>query len=700
MLLIITAQPERGKECQNVGGVVCSSGMKSPNVEGYGMPSFSRSGRTSSNRLELAVVKKNEERARAEKTRARSQFSYRSLADVEARTSNFREDLGRAALVCSSPRIDDAPTQEGKGDGPGLAFQRVVLWSQVPGEDYDPSKPPAAANRSVRGTGNREEKKPVQKDRPNHFFLATERGAPNDYLEQFNKQNGKLAPPVGYYDAKLEVTKPSGPKLGYIVQNDRPHAPTVRAETLLNETLAKSKKELTMKGKSTPTTRDGKISPRVAVRLLRDKDPNVLDLSQYSFENPKKRTDKKPAAAPAQQQEDEDDERPKTSASPSKGEAMSVVGSPPKHRPRTCSPTSGSRVFDKAWDASHITIDMKGRTARNKEGTGVSTCTGYLMSAAQSADVWYRPSFEVMEISNRRVPTPDLSRSGKDYDDQLLKLGFRLPEDLAQVPFYSKVDGAMDWSDMPKWYAATNLMDNRTTVQIGKQTARRSIAEKGIDTGIRIQCRKPTRSMNTIACKKHPTYQHVQGFDMQKSSSAHGEITAVKSITTKLDYNPSQRLQMKRTTGILPIKKMGVRRPMTADPFTGKPVFDTLDMIYDTKEEIIKPRSRQPVDMRRRPGRESWPRMEQSTAAGGLTGLTYWEGVEQLTSSTSQLKKKALPNLALTQGREARNPLDAADREARFFAATLDAKITEPISKIGKTHFHNGHKTGALWHPK
>lgn len=673
-------------------------GMPTSNVEGYGMPSFSRSGRTSSNRLELAVVKKNEERARAQRTRTRPGFSYRSLADVEARTANFRDDLGRAALISSSPRVEDAPTRDHKGDGPGLAFQRVVLWSQVPGEDYDPSKPPAAA-KSVRGTANREVKKPVQKERPNHFFLVTERGAPNDYLEQFNKQNGKLAPPVGYYDAKFEVTKPSGPKLGYIVQNDRPHAPTVMAEALMNETLAKSRKEMTMTRKSTPTPQDLKLSPRVAVRLLRDKDPNVSDLSQYSFANPKKRTDK--IEAPAPQQEDEDDERPKTSASPSKGETMSPVGSPTKHRPRTSSPTSGGgRVFDKAWDASRITIDMKGRTPRNKEGTGVSTCTGYLMTTAQSADVWYRPSYEVMKITTKRAPTPHLSHSGKDYDDQLLRLGFRMPEDLAQVPFYSKVDGAMDWSDMPKWYAATNLMDNRTTVQIGKQTARRSIAEKGIDTGLRIQCRKPTRSMNTIGHKKHPTYAHVPGPDLQKSSSAHGEITEFKSITTHLDYRPSQRLQMKRTTAVLPYKKMGARRPLTADPFTGKPVYDVLDIFYDKNVEKVKPRSRTPVDMHRRPGREAWPRMDQSTAAGGLSGMIYWDGVEQLTSGLSQLRKKALPSLALTQGREAPNPLDAGDREAKFFAATLDAKVTEPLSKVGKTHFQHGHKTGALWHPK
>jgi hypothetical protein len=206
--------------------------------------------------------------------------------------------------------------------------------------------------------------------------------------------------------------------------------------------------------------------------------------------------------------------------------------------------------------------------------------------------------------------------------------------------------------------------------------------------------------MNTIACQKHPTYAHVPGTDMGKSPSAHGETTPSRSITTHLDYNPSHRLQKNRTTGVLQMKKMGARRPMTADPFTGKPVFDVKDINYDGKVESVKPRSRTPVDMQRRPGREAWPRMDHSTTAGGLTGMIYWDGVNKLTSGLSQYKNKALPNLNLTQGREAYNPLDAGDREARFFAATLDAKVTEPISKVGQMHFRNGHKTGALWHPK
>jgi len=206
--------------------------------------------------------------------------------------------------------------------------------------------------------------------------------------------------------------------------------------------------------------------------------------------------------------------------------------------------------------------------------------------------------------------------------------------------------------------------------------------------------------MNTIACQKHPTYAHVPGTDMGKSPSAHGETTPSRSITTHLDYNPSHRLQKNRTTGVLQMKKMGARRPMTADPFTGKPVFDVKDINYDGKVESVKPRSRTPVDMQRRPGREAWPRMDHSTTAGGLTGMIYWDGVNKLTSGLSQYKNKALPNLNLTQGREAYNPLDAGDREARFFAATLDAKVTEPISKVGQMHFRNGHKTGVLWHPK
>jgi hypothetical protein len=92
---------------------------------------------------------------------------------------------------------------------------------------------------------------------------------------QFNKQVWNLAPPVGYYDVKTGLTTVSGPRLGYIVQVDRPHAPTFMAEM-----LAKSKKEFTIKGKhNTPF----QISPRIAVRLLHNKTFNVNDLCRYSL---------------------------------------------------------------------------------------------------------------------------------------------------------------------------------------------------------------------------------------------------------------------------------------------------------------------------------------------------------------------------------------------------------------------------------
>jgi len=532
------------------------------NVEGSGMPSFSRAGRNSSNRNELATVNRVFESTRAKDARERPAFSYQSLADTASRAKDYATDLGRGALISSSPRLDDASPSENKAKE-GLAFQRIVRWTSLPGQEYDPHKPQDGARAGARAA-TEDKKKAPQKERPNYFFLATERGAPNDYLEQFNKQVGKLAPPIGYYNAKLDLTKPAGPKLGYIVQVDRPHAPTFMAETLVNETLAKSKKELTLTGKA--PQQPVSITPRTAVRLLRDKNPAVTDLSQYSALNTSQKLHRKVAESPVVQprQEDEtrqEDERAQTAELPNKEAVMSPVMPDSKTRPRTSTPTTGSRIFDKTWDASHITIDMKGRTARNKGETGQSTCTGFQMTVAQSADVWYRPSYEVMEITQKRVATPDLTRSGKDHNDQILRLGFQLPETLAQAPYYSAVQSAMDWSAMPKWYAATNLMDNKTTVQIDKQTERRSITLSGSDTGLSLQYRHPTRSTSTIARKKHPTYPHVPGPDMKKSSSAHGNV-APKSIVSQLDYNPSHRLQTNRTVNVLRWNKMGSRRPL------------------------------------------------------------------------------------------------------------------------------------------
>ena len=64
------------------------------NLEGSGLPSFSRAGRTKSNRNELAVVMQAFERERTEKARGRPPRNYQSLAEIEPRTTNFNEDLG------------------------------------------------------------------------------------------------------------------------------------------------------------------------------------------------------------------------------------------------------------------------------------------------------------------------------------------------------------------------------------------------------------------------------------------------------------------------------------------------------------------------------------------------------------------------------------------------------------------------------
>jgi hypothetical protein len=74
-------------------------------VEGSGMPSFSRSGKTYSNKTELAVVQAVFERDRAEKARGRPALDYVSLAETAARTTNYAEDLGRNSLISSSPRV-------------------------------------------------------------------------------------------------------------------------------------------------------------------------------------------------------------------------------------------------------------------------------------------------------------------------------------------------------------------------------------------------------------------------------------------------------------------------------------------------------------------------------------------------------------------------------------------------------------------
>ena len=78
--------------------------------------------------------------------------------------------------------------------------------------------------------------------------------------------------------------------------------------------------------------------------------------------------------------------------------------------------------------------------------------------------------------------------------------------------------------------------------------------------------------------------------------------------------------------------------------------------------EIVRPRTLSPVDLQKRAGREGWGGISGESSAGGLTGFNYWDGVDNCTSSLRKLDKVNLPNLDRTQGREAVNPRDVADR--------------------------------------
>ena len=676
-----------------------------PNVEGSGMPSFSQAGRNYSNRKDLAVINEAFARDRAQELRVRGAPTYKSLHEGGARLSDFKQDLGRTASISSSPRVRaDGTSEKTKGDG--LVFRRALQWSQVAGKQYDPDEETKAP--AEKPSTRDKDKEPMKKKsdaapRPNHFFTSTERGAPNDILVVIGKADS-CAPPVGYYDAKIDLTKPiRNNKLGYIVQADRPHAPSVLAEALVHETLAKSKKEPSVHSKKdTHSQEQLRISPRTAVRLLRDKSPNVMDLSQYSSTQ---LSHKKPAATatPKRSQEDEDEKGKADDSAAEQNVDMSVVASPEANvRPRTTTPTSGQRMpIDKSWDKRSMTIDFKGRVPRKKE-SGASTTTGFLMDVSGSAaDVWYRPSTEwaTMAINNRHTPTPHLKHSGKDFDNQILRLGQRLPEDLADGPQYDKVSGAMNWSNPPAWFKATHVLDNKTSVKMSRQVPRRDLAVEGIDTGLALQFRRPRDTvrgpLNTIMpTDKNPMFGHVPATNLKKGQG-HGEIAAVRSITTHLNYNPSHRLQSARTQGALHFKKMTARRPLTADVFSGKPVYTVSDTIYDTQQafERTRPRSRSTVDMYKNVGREGWDGSEGGSAAEHLTGIAYWDGVNAHTHSLKNIETSLMPDLGRVQGREAYNPLDVAERQARYLSATIDSRVQEPISDAGK-------QSGGVWHPK
>lgn len=308
-----------------------------------------------------------------------------------------------------------------------------------------------------------------------------------------------------------------------------------------------------------------------------------------------------------------------------------------------------------------------------------------------------------MDIMSRHIRTPDLSKSGKDFDDQLAKLGHVKPEVAAASPVYFKAREALDWTSKKGWFGLVKQRTNNVLVNIGKNLPRRVPTKAKNGEDIRIHTSEATYVPKSTVCpnEKDPYFGHTPSVSMARNSSSHENLFNYTSpCDPKVQYKVSHRLLLKRSQSVIPFHKSLARRPLTADYFTGKPVYEILDKVYNPEPglEKTRPRSLSPADFRR-PGREAWGGSVEETASNGLHGTTYWTNVGRLTEIQAGLKNRRLPNLGKTPGREGHMNADTT-KERLAMTAHLDAEVKEPYSTLGQRYLQHGNTTGAIWDPK
>ena len=191
------------------------------------------------------------------------------------------------------------------------------------------------------------------------------------------------------------------------------------------------------------------------------------------------------------------------------------------------------------------------------------------------------------------VPGPDLGRTGgrAERSDQLLRLGYRTPEDLATAPEYPRAIGALEWGAAPAGWAAVKTLGAQATVNYARETGERfrpaTSGGAARDAAMRVDYRDGKRGLleNTLcAPDANPLIPHTPGFLMRRAASSHANFSLGRPPTCLGgDYRVSTRLVSLRTAGAPPFRKMLPRRPVTADPRTGKPLSESADIVYNPR---------------------------------------------------------------------------------------------------------------------
>ena len=361
-------------------------------------------------------------------------LDFKSLADTPPVLVGFNNDHGRVCSISSSPRVDEDHAQ--KQTSREIRYQRIIRWDDT--LMVSKTRPTEGkTNEMRRETG-------VFRFRPrtrNQFqssssFRTCERGQ-DQISVRLNR--AVIAPPPGHYDVSYEVVSQRRDILGLITPMDRPNAPScvfdrsTRTCTGPKDTclgLLQTGKTSVVCAVDTIGTQT--VSPRTAlkkIRTFRQTSPTNQAVLAPPAENLKSSVT---ATGPDSVLEDTSQK-----VNTRKGEERPV--------------TKRFHIAEqdlKAWLFPAKTMRMEKLVARVKSTHnhphGRSTATGYFSDPAwRSPDVWYRPNYESLPVQQRHIASPDLQRGGRDSDNYIQRLGFRLPQEAAEE--HGAAAGHREW---------------------------------------------------------------------------------------------------------------------------------------------------------------------------------------------------------------------------------------------------------------
>lgn len=137
--------------------------------------------------------------------------------------------------------------------------------------------------------------------------------------------------------------------------------------------------------------------------------------------------------------------------------------------------TSISLRTRSASSPEHIRgLDMSRMLPRYKPDTGAPTLCGYQVpKGTDSVEGDYNAV-----VGKHHIPTPDLSRSGKDHIDQLQRLGYVPPGSLAS-PVYPEYESPVNWAHPQGWMRATKAKSTGGHVSMDQMLPRRPATSQG-----------------------------------------------------------------------------------------------------------------------------------------------------------------------------------------------------------------------------